>query len=203
MLSPNCRIARFIGLPLLAVVLYVLPASDANAQRAGDSAYIRAGIVVGHRTVDLRSGNTARGAVVGGALGAALTRNSSSRKRNQTAALGAIIGSSAERNRRKSGREYTVEFPDGGLIRVATEQKSIAIGDCVFIEERNKGTNIRRAPDTACEPESEDVMQDADVVADMQRDAASCFAAREELANAEEDAVFERAVRKVQILCYD
>ena len=194
---------RLLGLPLLAVALYALPVLDSYAQRAGDSAYIRAGTVVGHRSVDLRDGNAVRGAVVGGALGAALTRNSSSGKRDRTAALGAIIGSSAERSRRTKGREYTVEFPDGGMVRVATEQTSIAVGDCVFIEERNKGTNIRRAPATACETESQAVMQDQDIVADMQQDAASCFAAREELANAEDDATFDRAVRKVKILCYD
>ena len=201
--SHHSRFARLLGLPVLAVALYLVPASDAHAQRAGDSAYIRAGIVVGKRSIDLRDGNAARGAVVGGAMGAAMSRGSSSRSRNRNAAVGAILGSSIERSRRTRGREYTVEFEGGGMIRVATEQTAIEVGDCVFIEERNRGTNIRRAPYTACEPESKDVMQDKDVVAELQQDAASCFAARQELADAEEDAAFERAVRKVKLLCYD
>ena len=65
------------------------------------------------------------------------------------------------------------------------------------------GTNIRRAPDSACEPESLELMRDEDVEAVLQQDASSCFAARQELADAEDDATFERAVRKVKLLCYD
>ena len=92
---------------------------------------------------------------------------------------------------------------NGSITEVATEQKEIRVGDCVFIENRNKGTNIRRAPATACEPESQSLLKDKDVEAELQEDAALCFAARQELADAEDDATFDLAVRKVKLLCYD
>ena len=89
------------------------------------------------------------------------------------------------------------------MIQVATEQTAIAIGDCVFVEESGGGTNIRRAPATACEPESQALLKDKDVEAELQGDAQVCFAARQELADAEDDAAFDLAVRKVKLLCYD
>ncbi len=190
--------------PLLLTLLCLAIVPDLQAQRAGDSLIIRAGVVTGVQTVDLKDGNPVGGAVVGGALGAALTGRSRSRStRNRNAALGAILGGVAAANKRTSGRSYTVETADGSIIQIATEQTEIHIGDCVFIEEHRRGTNIRRAPDSACEPESRDLLADDDVEAVLQQDAASCFAARQELADADDDAGFERAVRKVKLLCYD
>ena len=195
---------RLMGISLLVIVLYLQPASDAHAQRAGQSATIRAGSVTGMRTVDLRDGNAVGGAVVGGAVGAAITSSSSSsRTRNRNAAIGAILGSAAARSQRTEGRIYTVTTNDGTMIQVATEQTEIHIGDCVFVEESGGGTNIRRAPATACEPESQAILKDKDVEAELQGDAAICFAARQELADADDDATFDRAVRKVKLLCYD
>ena len=194
---------RITGVTLIVSLFFMCFASDAHAQRAGQSATIRAGNVTGMRTVDLRDGNAAGGALVGGAIGAALTRNSSSGKRDRTAALGAILGGAAAANRRTQGRIYTVTTSDGTMIQVATEQTEIRIGDCVFVEQAGGGTNIRRAPATACEPETQEVLKDEDVAAELQEDASHCFAARQELADAEDDATFDRAVRKVKLLCYD
>ncbi|MGI9235464.1 MAG: hypothetical protein ACR2RD_17660, partial [Woeseiaceae bacterium] len=148
-------------------------------------------------------------ALVGGAFGAAIGGSSSSRKRNQSAALGAIIGSAAARNQRSPGRRYTVNLIDGSSVQIATEQMEMQMGDCVFIEESVGGrnnrsrTNIRRAPGTACEPETQPILRDRDVAAELQGDATLCFNARQELADADEDEAFDRAVRRVKLLCYD
>ena len=147
--------------------------------------------------------------MVGGAFGAALGSSGSSRRRNQSAALGAIIGSAAASSQRTPGRRYTVSLIDGATVQVATDQLEMQMGDCVFIEEsvggrnNSSSTNIRRAPETACEPESQSVLQEQAVSAELRQDADLCFAARQELADAEEDAAFERAVRRVKLLCYD
>ena len=194
---------RFTGIALLSYLFLLCFSSDAYAQRAGQSSTIRAGEVTGMRTVDLRDGNAVGGAVMGGAVGAALTRNSRSGKRDRAAALGAILGGAAAASRRTQGRIYTVTTSDGTMIQVATEQTEIRIGDCVFVEQAGGGTNIRRAPATACEPETQEVLKDKDVAAELQEDASHCFAARQELADAEDDAAFDRAVRKVKLLCYD
>ena len=194
---------RLISLLLLAMTLSILFTPDAYAQRAGDSMSIRTGMVTGVQNVDLKSGNAAGGAVVGGALGAALSGGRSSSTRGRNAAIGALLGGAAAASKRSTGRTYTVSLSDGAILQVATEQTEIALGDCVFIEERRNGTNIRRAPDSACEPESRELLQDEDVAAVLQQDAASCFAARQELADANDDATFDRAARKVKLLCYD
>jgi uncharacterized protein YuzE len=201
--SLELSMLRFTGITLLVYLLSFLFASDALAQRAGQSATIRAGNVTGMRTVDLRDGNAAGGALVGGAVGAAVSGSSSSSTRNRNAIIGAILGTAAAQNRRTEGRIYTVTTNDGTMIQVATEQTEIQIGDCVFVEQSGGGTNIRRASATACEPESQAILKDEDVEAELQGDAAHCFAARQELADADDDAAFDRAVRKVKLLCYD
>ncbi len=61
----------------------------------------------------------------------------------------------------------------------------------MFVEESPKGANLRRAPATACEPESREVLAGDDVAAELQQDAALCFAARQELAGAVDDASFD------------
>ena len=212
--SSRARIGRigFSGLltsrsrviALVALLTAVSINQSAHAQRAGQSATIRTGEVTSVRTVDLRDGNAVGGALVGGAFGAALSgTSSSSRSRNRNAALGALLGGAAASSKTRQGRIYTVATNDGTLIQVATEQTEMRIGDCVFVEQSGGGTNLRRAPATACEPESSTVMADQDVELELQRDVTVCFSARRELADAQDDASFDRAARKVKLLCYD
>ena len=202
--NQDSLVPRFTTIAVMIYLLSLCAMPDAYGQRAGQSATIRVGNVTGMRTVDLNDGNAIGGALVGGAFGAALSgSSSSSRSRNRNAALGAILGGAVAGSRRSEGRVYTVATGDGTSIQVATEQKEIRVGDCVFVEQSGSSTNIRRAPATACEPETESVMKDGVVVAEMQGDASICMAARQELADAEDDAAVDRAVRKVKLLCYD
>ena len=189
---------------LIACLVSMTFSAGALAQRAGQSATIRTGQVTSVQTVDLKDGNAVGGALVGGAFGAALSgTSSSSRSRNRNAAIGALLGGAAASSQRQQGRIFTVSANDGTMIQVATEQTEIRIGDCVFVEQSGGGTNIRRAPATACEPETSSVLADKDVESEMQRDASICFSARQELADAQDDASFDRAARKVKLLCYD
>ncbi len=98
---------------------------------------------------------------------------------------------------------YSVRMADGSLVNVATEQTEIAVGDCVVIEQAGDSANIRRASQAVCAPESADAMKDADVVDELQDNAAECSEAKQELVDASTDAEMDRAVRKIQILCYD
>ena len=92
---------------------------------------------------------------------------------------------------------------EGTAIQIATEQTEIRVDDCVFVEEAGGTANIRRAPATACEPESQQVMQDAAIIEEMQEEASECAAAKQELVDADSDEAIDRAVRKVKLLCYD
>ena len=98
---------------------------------------------------------------------------------------------------------YTIEVGGGRTIQVVSDQTEIRKGDCVIVEEINGQANVRRADPTACEPESEAVMADADVQEELQEEAAECLAAKEEMLAAETEKAFELAQRKMDIFCND
>ena len=195
---------RYLTAGLAVFVCLTLAAPDANAQRAGQSATVRTGTVTAMRSVDLNDGNALGGALVGGAMGAALTRSSKgSSRRDRNAALGAVLGGAAAASKTRPGRVYTVTTNEGTMIQIATEQTEIRVDDCVFVEEAGGTANIRRAPATACDPASQQVMKDAAIIEEMQEEANECAAAKQELVDADSDDAIDRAVRKVKLLCYD
>ncbi|MEL7448377.1 MAG: hypothetical protein AAFN78_04165 [Pseudomonadota bacterium] len=196
-------IRQGIIIGVVAVGLAV-PAASVLAQRAGQSTTVRTGTVTGMRSVDLNDKSALGGALVGGAFGAALTRSSKSTSRRQrNTAIGAIIGGASAASSRRPGRIYTVTTNEGTTIQIATEQTEIRADDCVFVEESGGTANIRRAPATACEPASADIMDDADIVEEMNEEAAECAAAKQTLIDADSDEAIDRAVRKIKLLCYD
>ena len=114
-----------------------------------------------------------------------------------------MLGGAAAASKTRPGRVYTVTTNEGTMIQIATEQTEIRVDDCVFVEEAGGTANIRRAPATACEPASQEVMKDAAIVEEMREEASECAAAKQELINAESDEALDRAARKVKLLCYD
>ena len=195
---------RYLLIEAACVVAVAMPDASAFAQRAGDSVTVRTGTVTGMRTVDLNDSSAIGGALVGGAFGAALTRSSkSSSRRNRNAAIGAILGGAAAGSSTRPGRLYSVRTNEGTTIQIATEQTEIRIDDCVFVEEAGGTANIRRAPATACEPESSEVMADAEIVEELREEATECAAAKQELVDADSDDASDRAVRKIELRCYD
>lgn len=195
---------RCWSVSIVTAVFLVLVAPDALGQRAGQSVTVRTGTITAMRSVDLNDGNAIGGALVGGAFGAALTRSSkSSGRRDRNAAIGAVLGGATAASRTRPGRVYTVTTNEGTMIQIATEQTEIRVDDCVFVEEAGGTANIRRAPATACEPESQEVMKDAAIIEEMKEEASECAAAKQELIDADTDAALDRASRKVKLLCYD
>ncbi len=189
---------------LIIVVGSLVYLTDAFAQRAGQSTTVRTGTVTESQSVDLSDGNAIKGALVGGAVGSVLTRSSKgSSRRDRNAAIGAIAGASRQASKTKAGRLYTVTTNDGTMVQVATEQTEIRIDECVFVEEAGGTANIRRAPDTACAPETQALLLEADMVEELQEEANECAAAKQELVDATSDEAVDRAIRKVQLLCYD
>lgn len=195
---------RFLSVTLaIAACLYHL-IPEALGQRAGQSITVRTGTVTAMRSVDLNDGNAIGGALVGGAFGAALTRSSKgSGRRDRNAAIGAVLGGAAAASRTRPGRVYTVTTNEGTMIQIATEQTEIRVDDCVFVEEAGGTANIRRAPATACEPETRELLSDAAIVEEMREEASECAAAKQELIDADSDDRLDRAARKVKLLCYD
>lgn len=186
---------------VFGLILYF---QTAEAQRAGQSVTVRVGTVSGMRSVDLNDGSAVGGALVGGAFGAALTRSKkSSSTRNRNAAIGAVLGGVASGSSKRPGRIYSVTTNEGTIIQIATEQTEIRVDDCVYVEESAGVANIRRAPQVACESASKSVLESPNVANEMREDAVECALAKQEVVDADSDEAIDRAVRKVQILCYD
>lgn len=189
---------------LLVSLMVAVAGSTAYAQRAGQSVTVRTGIVTEMKSVNLNDGNALGGALVGGAVGAALTRSSkSSGRRDRNAALGAVLGASKAASQTRPGRVYTVTTNEGTSIKIATEQTEIRVDDCVFVEETAQGANIRRAQASACAPDTQALLEDPAIAEELREEAEECAVAKQQLIDAETDAAVELALKKVQIFCYD
>jgi outer membrane lipoprotein SlyB len=188
---------------LITFCLAIL-ATDAMAQRAGQSVTIRTGIVTGSRVVDLKDSNAIKGVLVGGAVGAAVTksRKGSSRK-SRNALIGAAVGGAVAASKRTEGRLYTVTTNEGTSIQIATEQTEIRIDDCVLVEESGGTANLRRTSAAACMPSSQPIMSEPAMIEEFQEEAADCTAVKNEFVVAETDEAMDRAIRKIQLLCYN
>jgi len=185
---------------LIALGLLFGGSEPVEAQKAGQSAKIQHGVVVGVERVDLTDSKTTQGAILGGgiALAASSGKSGKSKRRNTVggALVGGAIGSAASTS--QMGMMYTVEIT-GGAIKVVTDQTEIHMGDCVMVEETSQGANVRRADPAVCNPASQDVVND--LQDEFQEEAAECEAAKKELASANTDAEVDRAMTKISILC--
>ena len=187
-------------LMISTLAVAALYAGSALAQKSGQSMSVQHGVVVGAKDIKEKS-NAGKGAVLGGALGYGVTsssRSSSSKRKNT--AIGAAAGAAAANKAQgdRSAKEYTVETL-GGMIAIISDQTQIVVGDCVVVEQGGKTANIRRVDPVMCEPESQEVV--AELQDEMLEEAEECAMAKSELAAAQDDASFDRALRKVEILC--
>ncbi|MCX2979615.1 hypothetical protein EYC98_01925 [Halieaceae bacterium IMCC14734] len=189
---------RIIILAAIGISLVSGPA--AVAQKSGQSAKITVGVVEQAQRVELQS-EARKGALVGGALGWAATRNKSSAKQAGGALLGATAGgavsSSAQGDR--SGMQYVIRTGEGSAITVVTDQTQIKVGDCVTVEETGNGANVRRGDPSMCEPKAAQAV--AELEPEFQEEAQECDMAKQELINATTAEQVEVAKMKMQILC--
>jgi hypothetical protein len=170
------------------------------AQKSGQSIQIQYGIVIASTYVQEKS-NAGRAALVGGAIGYGLTRNKSSSRRAAGTVAGAAVGGAAKSRSEgdREARQYEVQT-NSGLVVIISDQTEIQVDDCVIVENPgNTNANIRRVDQTYCDPASASVI--AELQDEMLEEAEECVAAKQELAAADTDATFDRALRKVEILC--
>ncbi len=184
------------------IVGSVAPAWGQRAQRTGATASIRVGEVVALEQVDLKDDSAAKGALIGGAIGLAAGSGKSGKEKRGRMAMGAGIGAMAGSSKKKpTGMKYSVRTADGKIVQIVTDQTQIRLDDCVCVEESDGKANIRRMSDTACQPESASTLNDPAIQQKLQKEAAECAAAKEELLAAETDEALDRALRKISILC--
>lgn len=190
-----------LALLISALVTSLLMNAHAHAQRSGQSIAISYGVVTAAKSIKEQS-DAGKGALLGGTIGYATTsssRSSKSKRRNSAmgALAGAAISSSAQGDR--SAKEYTVDTGNGQT-RIISDQTQIVVGDCVVVENAgSNNANIRRVDAVLCDPESAEVVEE--LAEELMEEAEECVSAKQELAAAEDDAAFDRAIRKVEILC--
>jgi outer membrane lipoprotein SlyB len=190
-----------IILACAALPLIVCAAPAAFAQKSGQSATVRVGTVVSTERVNLQS-DAAKTAVLGGVIGYHATSNSKSKSRKRkNAALGAAALGGATRlgEGDLTGTLYVVKMQDGSEMRVVSDQNQVVPGDCVTVEQVKDNANVRRADPVLCEPETRQVM--GDLEPELEEEAEECYAAKQELLNAETDEQASLAARKISVLC--
>lgn len=187
-------------LHFLAAASLLFTAADAMAQKSGQSMSIQYGVVVGSSYMQEKS-EAGKGALVGGAVGYGLTRNKSSSKKAAATVTGAALGGAAKNKSQGSreARQYEVQTASG-MVVIISDQTEIQVDDCVRVENPGgSNANIRRVDDAYCDPASAEVV--AELADDALEEANECADAKKELAAAQDDAAFDRAYRKVEILC--
>ena len=141
-------------------------------------------------------GASTAGALVGGAL--AVRSGSGQSQSNRAlrglggAAVGSAVGGAAGSS---TGFEYTVLLGGTNTVRIVTEQAGLRVRDCVSVE-RGNFNNIRLAPDASC-----DARPAAAAPASAVAAADACDSATQQLLDATTDADFDRAERRMRLLC--
>ena len=188
------------SIPYFAVLALTAMPFDAQAQRSGQSIQVQYGVVTASQPMQEASKAPA-GALVGGAIGLYTGKGKSSGTKFRRSAAGAIAGGAATSAVQgdRSARQYEVQTAAGTVI-IISDQTEIQVDDCVVVE--NPGTtnaNIRRVDPVMCDPASAEVV--AELQDELVEEAEECAAAKRELATADSDEAFDRALRKIEILC--
>lgn len=150
-------------------------------------------------TVD-SSGAQLGGALVGGTIGAVSGRNQSG---SNQALRGVVGGATGRRVGGAMGRtnafEYTILMGGTNTITMITDQTGVRVGDCVAVE-RGAFNNLRLVDDARCaaRPAAAPAPKPP---ASAVRDADACSQAKATLLKAETDDEFDRAERRVRLLC--
>lgn len=147
------------------------------------------------------------GAIVGGVIGAAAGSGRSGSNRALGGLGGAFAGQQIGRlATQRQAFEYTILLGGTQTITMVTDQVGKRVGDCVAVE-RGGFNNLRLVADSKCAPRPARPEQappppapptQADVNA-----ANACIQAKDQLLAAETDEAFDRAERRVRLLCGD
>ena len=121
------------------------------------------------------------------------------------AAAGRGVGTLAGRSQ---AFEYTVLVDGMTTVRVVSDQAGKRVGDCVAVEQ-GQFANIRLVPESRCarraqprrpRPAPAKAPAPAPVAADVQQ-ASACEQAKEQVLAANTDEEFDRAERRMRLLC--
>lgn len=152
------------------------------------------------RVTQQNAGAQAAGTIVGGALGAGLGGGRSGSNR----ALGGIGGAVAGRGLARMASEqqafqYTILVGGTRTITMVTDQAGKRVGDCVSVE-RGQFNNLRLVDESRCALPSRSAAPAPPSQVDLNA-ARACDQAKDQLLVAANDDAFDRAYRRVRLLC--
>jgi len=193
---------RFLSSLLLAAALSAFLATTAWAQTTVNYGRITNVTLITEQNRAAQTG----GAVVGGALGAASARNRSGGTAALRAGAGVLGGQAIGRvATQRQAFEYTILIDGRQTMTMVTDEAGLRVGDCVAVE-RGSFNNLRLVDDSRCNPRPAAQGQKAAppkaTAADI-RQADACIQAKDRLLDAETEDDFERAYRRVRLLCSD
>jgi outer membrane lipoprotein SlyB len=149
------------------------------------------------------------GAIVGGVIGAAAGSGRSGSNRALGGIGGAFAGQQVGRlASQRQAFEYTILLGGTQTITMVTDQVGKRVGDCVAVE-RGTFNNLRLVADSKCNPSPARPPATAPAPAPARSTQAdvgqanACVQAKEQLLAAETDDTFDRAERRVRLLCGD
>ena len=146
------------------------------------------------------------GAIVGGTLGAAVGSGRSGSNRALGGIGGAFAGQQIGRLASQSPAfEYTVLVGGTSTIRMVSDQAGLRVGDCVAVE-RGGFNNIRLVAESKCGTpprQGQPAPRPAKPAPADVRKSDACMQAKEQLLNTEDQDAFDRAERRVRLLCSD
>jgi outer membrane lipoprotein SlyB len=189
---------RLAGATALALV-----AGSALAQTSVSYGRITAVRAVTEDSARARTG----GAIIGGTLGVASGSGQSSSNRALRGVGGAFAGQQIGRlASQRQAFEYTILIGGTQTITMVTDQAGKRVGDCVAVE-RGAFNNLRLVADSNCATRPAPAPAAAAPAPAPQPSATeasaaeACIQAKEQLLAAETDDAFDRAERRVRLLC--
>jgi outer membrane lipoprotein SlyB len=145
------------------------------------------------------------GALVGGTLGAAVGSGRSGSNRALGGIGGAFAGQQVGRlATQRQAFEYTILI-GGSTTRMITDEAGLRVGDCVAVE-RGAFNNLRLVADSKCGPPPAAGRPPPPAARPSTSEvnaANACVQAKEQLLAAETEEAFDRAERRVRLLCGD
>jgi hypothetical protein len=139
------------------------------------------------------------GSVIGGALGLLATMGHSGASQVGGAVVGAGLGALVAKETAGSGVKFTVRLVNNSTIDIVTENQSIALGDCVSIEQ-GQHANIRRVSSVMCTTPPSDPAYAPMNAANVQ-ESQECQAVKRELLNATTEQATNIAYKKMHAFC--
>lgn len=186
---------------LVGATALALGAGSAVAQTSVSYGRITAVRAVTEDSARARTG----GALIGGTLGVVSGSGQSGSNRALRGIGGAVAGQQIGRlTSQRQAFEYTILIGGTQTVTMVTDQAGKRVGDCVAVE-RGAFNNLRLVADANCAPRPAPASASAAPAprptAAQTSAAEACIQAKEQLLAAETDDAFDRAERRVRLLC--